>query len=892
MLALLCCIAALAACKGANSIVPASSSGTSGMSAIAPPMPLTKPESVSPGSIMPAPMAQTSTLAASAMVSPQGRAKTMETISSTSWTQVPGSASEVVASPDGSLWVLSNEPSGSNKYVWHYVNGSWTNITGEASQLAVSPSGGLYALNSSGGVYSWNGSSWNALAGGASSLTVAADGSLYVISNGGSGAIWHYSNGTWTQLPGSGETVEANWDPNSYSTPGGTVSPNGFYVLNSSGYVYYGTSSGSYVAFTGQATALAPTIDGGFFALSYPANDSSGTPIWYYNLASPGWTEEGGAAIDISANDASLYVLSASDAIYESSISGSGRSAGPGSALDGPLYGGAVNGCGGDSDVVCDGYGPTDVAEKLDYPVQQGYDGTGETVAIVIDSTPASSDVSEYLSYNDTPSRSRTLSVENVEGGVSNSDDKIEATLDEETIAGLAPGANVKIYAVPSLTVSYIDDAYNAIISDGVAKVASSSFGACESGYASEDLIPAMDAILAEGAQEGIAFTASSGDTGNTCYYDSNDYPVGVSYPASDPNVTGVGGTETYPSNPDELTNPVVWNDDYCDSYCAGGGGVSAYFSVPQFQLGIASAMSSGCTACTGFSTSYRNVPDVSEPAEYVSIYEGGAWGLEAGTSWAAPEYAALMAEVYEYCGTSVANPVTLPYYVYSQSGYNAFIDVSSGNDDFAYGSSGSPTPAPGPYYDAGTGPDAASGIGVPLGSDFANAACPSNEPAAVVERPYIGTAAIEQHAAAAPTMVDVRPRVRGLIDEGERDSNATTPVQIVLRPTSTLASDEQSLVQTLQSAGFTVVRRFSNHLIVDAEAPSGTVESFFSTQMHNVSQGSYGMRYMPATTAVIPASIAASTAGIVLDDVVTMFAPKPIQLRPFVSKATVRGRP
>jgi subtilase family serine protease len=67
----------------------------------------------------------------------------------------------------------------------------------------------------------------------------------------------------------------------------------------------------------------------------------------------------------------------------------------------------------------------------------------------------------------------------------------------------------------------------------------------------------------------------------------------------------------------------------------------------------------------------------------------------------------------------------------------------------------------------------------------------------------------------------------------------------------------EQAVVSALQNAGFTVTQRYSNRTIVDATAPSSTVERFFSTQMRSVSQGKYGQRYMNATAGSVPSSIA-----------------------------------
>ncbi|MGA7572287.1 MAG: protease pro-enzyme activation domain-containing protein, partial [Candidatus Aquilonibacter sp.] len=67
----------------------------------------------------------------------------------------------------------------------------------------------------------------------------------------------------------------------------------------------------------------------------------------------------------------------------------------------------------------------------------------------------------------------------------------------------------------------------------------------------------------------------------------------------------------------------------------------------------------------------------------------------------------------------------------------------------------------------------------------------------------------------------------------------------------------EQAVVTALQNAGFTITQRYPNRTIVDASAPSATVERFFSTQIHSVQQGKYGQRYLNSTAASVPASIA-----------------------------------
>ena len=118
------------------------------------------PQSVSPARIPPAPMAKTAILPSSAMRSP---ITTLSAIQGLNWTQIPGAASAIAASPDGSLWALSTGPSGPDKYIWHYSNGSWTNITGLAQYITVAPNGTLYAIGAENEIYSNSGNTCGSL---------------------------------------------------------------------------------------------------------------------------------------------------------------------------------------------------------------------------------------------------------------------------------------------------------------------------------------------------------------------------------------------------------------------------------------------------------------------------------------------------------------------------------------------------------------------------------------------------------------------------------------------------------------------------------------------------------------------------------------------------------
>ena len=306
------------ACSG-HGVNPATQSGTMTIPAT--------PQSVSPAKIPVAPMAKTAIQPASAM----NVVKPMDAIGPANWQPIPGSGTFIAAAPDGSIWVLSGQPAGPDKFIWHYVNGVWTNISGQASRLAVGPDGTLYAINSGGGAYSYNASTstWTGLGGGCSDIAVAKDGSVYVLSNAASAgsdqAIWHYLNGTWTQVAGSGVRIAGNWDTQTYTinNGGGTIAAGGIYILNAAGSIYYENTSGAFALLPGQASAIAPTSNAGVLMLGYPASGSGGT-IFYFDLDAQTYSQPGSSAVGISTNTSNIYAVGSAGGLYYSVVSTSG----------------------------------------------------------------------------------------------------------------------------------------------------------------------------------------------------------------------------------------------------------------------------------------------------------------------------------------------------------------------------------------------------------------------------------------------------------------------------------------------------------------------------------------------------------------------------------------
>jgi hypothetical protein len=279
--------------------------------------PMQMPKSVSPASIPAPPMARTAPQSAAEM----NTRRPKSVIAQLGWTQLPGGAVAVAASPDGSIWVLSTQGTGTDQYIYHYMNGAWTNIPGAAIRLAVAPDGTLWVVNSAGGIYAYNGSSWSVIAGGASDVTAGSDGSVYVISNQGGGpygrGIWHYSAGSWTQLPGAAVRIAASWDLGTYPF---NIGPGGFYVANALNGVFYYNPSYGFTQLPGGVVQLAPTKNGGLFALGYIANGDGSYPIYYNDVSTGIWTQQPGAAVSIATDSLHVYAIGAAGGIYSAPV--------------------------------------------------------------------------------------------------------------------------------------------------------------------------------------------------------------------------------------------------------------------------------------------------------------------------------------------------------------------------------------------------------------------------------------------------------------------------------------------------------------------------------------------------------------------------------------------
>ncbi len=349
--------------------------------------------------------------------------------------------------------------------------------------------------------------------------------------------------------------------------------------------------------------------------------------------------------------------------------------------------GGGCNGAAPDNGPLTnsDGTLATGVAKPFDFPVQHGCNGAGYTAAIAIDDPANKSYLATYLSAAGV-TQTGTVTNEAVDGGASG--DEPETDLDVETIAGLAPGANIIVYDMGSLTDQHIEDTYNQVLNDGKATSVNSSFGGCESSDVS--FADSTNSIAEQGASEGVEFSASSGDTGsNEC-----SGSKGVSAPAGGPYFSSIGGVNFTDNSNGVLTSVTMGTADG-DS---GGGGVSTVFALPSYQSGI-----------TGMITSGRNQPDISLPFFPVAVYTGGSWGEYLGTSWSSPASVALIIEANELHGSKLGWVDPTIYSLFGSTGYTTYYTPCTSGSNGAYSCNA-------------TQYNQAAGIGAPKGWALANA--------------------------------------------------------------------------------------------------------------------------------------------------------------------------
>ena len=322
------------------------------------------------------------------------------------------------------------------------------------------------------------------------------------------------------------------------------------------------------------------------------------------------------------------------------------------------------------------GYGPSDLASAYNLPATGG-DGTTVAIVDAYDDPTAEADLAIYRQQWGLPactSDNGCFRKIDQHGGTHyptpDANWSGEISLDLDAVSATCPACHILLVEADSNSIDDLGAAVDQAVASG-AKVVSNSYGGPEDAQ----MIAAEEPHF---THPGVAITVSSGDDG-----------YGVSYPASSPYVTSVGGTSL---NRDEST-PRGWAETVWRNYTgAPGSGCSAVESKPFFQH------DSGCAK-----RAVADVSAVADPITGLAVYQtygGNGWTEIGGTSLSSP----VIAGIYALAGPVPAgdSPNWYPY------------AATSGLHDVTSGSNGTCDPA---YLcTAGTGYDGPTGLGTPDG--------------------------------------------------------------------------------------------------------------------------------------------------------------------------------
>jgi subtilase family serine protease len=291
----------------------------------------------------------------------------------------------------------------------------------------------------------------------------------------------------------------------------------------------------------------------------------------------------------------------------------------------------------------------------------------------------------------------------------------VETSLDVQYAHAIAPLAKIVLVVAPNNFGNALNVAQRYAIDNHLGQVMSLSFGSDEAaingGGNNIQLIQAHQNYLAA-LNAGITVFASSGDGGA-----SDGFPIAnASYPASDPLVTAVGGTDLFMTDAGAYVGEIVWNDqDACPFGCTAGifgstgGAPSKIFAAPGYQSAL-----SGIGARTTSDVSY-NAGVYTGVLVYIGFLGPGKNGLYfvGGTSAGAPQWAAIAALVNEAAGQPMGflNPALYAIGSNALKYAQAFHDVTVGDNKFF-----------GPGFNAGTGYDLPTGLGSPDVTGLINA--------------------------------------------------------------------------------------------------------------------------------------------------------------------------
>ena len=375
-----------------------------------------------------------------------------------------------------------------------------------------------------------------------------------------------------------------------------------------------------------------------------------------------------------------------------------------------------------------DGLMPAELREA--YAVVSEADGEGVTVGSLQFSGWDASDLSDWAAAVGQPApQVDALTFGAVDPAVDDgAAGSFEVAMDQQALAVGAPRARQRVYFVQNGNAAALAAALGRMADDaesGLVDVVSTSWGLCEQEVDASYDLDVLRGLWAAVVANGATVFAASGDTSALDCAAVPGSPFAgedaVDFPASAPEVLGVGGTRL-----ERGWTRTAWGSP--DGSFGSGGGQSAFFGRPAAQGGVPSSSSPrsiGCEVAGGC----RLVPDlalVGDETTGLLVWwsgligargggddEAAGWYTGGGTSLSAPLAAGMLAGTLSAAGrTDGAGPLTRG--LYEADADDAFVDVVDGGNG---------------HVNARPGHDLVTGLGAPRWCRLSDDLLPDGKP-------------------------------------------------------------------------------------------------------------------------------------------------------------------
>ena len=268
-----------------------------------------------------------------------------------------------------------------------------------------------------------------------------------------------------------------------------------------------------------------------------------------------------------------------------------------------------------------------------------------------------------------------------------------ETSLDVQWAHAVAPGATIDLVVANSPSGNVLDNAVDWAVDNLHADTLSMSYGAAE-GYlngknGNNTQIAQAQKIFAKAASKKMTVFASSGDSGSDNGFGYENF----AYPAADPHVVAVGGTNLLSNTGVAGPAETVWDDD-----------TDCPFGCTQGRFGATGGAPSLSTDKQGSDVAYNASVYTS-----VLVYEGfhadaddNAFYFTGGTSSGSPQWAAIAADLDQAAGSDLGE---IRGSLARWQAAGALRDVTDGNNATTTFTGG---------YSAAAGWDVPTGYGTP----------------------------------------------------------------------------------------------------------------------------------------------------------------------------------